>query len=129
MTMCQSRLTPITYCRPCCDGRSPGLSRHAIPTSAVATQKASGEVILPEIAGINLADGLKRVGKNRRLYRDLLVQFAATQGEAAAEISAALETGDIKLAERIAHTVKGVAGNIGITEVQSLAAKAGKGTP
>jgi len=90
---------------------------------AVATQKASGEVILPEIAGINLADGLKRVGKNRRLYRDLLVQFAATQGEAAAEISGALETGDIKLAERIAHTVRGVAGNIGITEVQSLAQK------
>ena len=39
------------------------------------------------------------------------------------EISGALETGDIKLAERIAHTVKGVAGNIGITEVQSLAQK------
>jgi PAS domain S-box-containing protein len=88
-----------------------------------ATQKASGEVTLPEIAGINLADGLKRVGKNRRLYRDLLVQFAATQADAAAEISGALETGDIKLAERIAHTVKGVAGNIGITEVQSLAQK------
>ena len=29
----------------------------------------------------------------------------------------------IKLAERIAHTVKGVAGNLGITEVQSVAQK------
>jgi PAS domain S-box-containing protein len=87
------------------------------------TKKASGEVLLPEIAGINLADGLKRVGRNRRLYRDLLVQFAAKQADAAAEISGALESGDIKLAERIAHTVRGVAGNIGITEVQSLAQK------
>ena len=39
------------------------------------------------------------------------------------EISTALENGDHKLAERIAHTVKGVAGNIGITEVQSVAQK------
>ncbi len=81
------------------------------------------EVILPEIAGVNLADGLKRVAGNRRLYRDLLGQFAAKQGDAAAQISAALESGDRQLAERIAHTVKGVAGNFGITGVQSSAQK------
>jgi CheY-like chemotaxis protein len=83
--------------------------------------KASDEVVLPEIAGIKVADGLKRVAGNKRLYRDLLGQFAAKQGNAAAQISNALEGGDHALAERIAHTVKGVAGNIGITEVQSLA--------
>ena len=76
---------------------------------------------LPEIAGIKVADGLKRVAGNKRLYRDLLGQFAAKQGNAAAQISTALEGGDHALAERIAHTVKGVAGNIGITEVQSVA--------
>src|SRR4029077_19381399 len=42
---------------------------------------------------------------------------------AAARISAALESGDSKLAERIAHTVKGVAGNIGMVKVQSAAQK------
>ena len=81
------------------------------------------EVVLPEIAGIDLADGLKRVAGNRRLYRDLLRQFVATHGNAALQISTALEGGERKLAERIAHTVKGVAGNIGITEVQSVAQK------
>jgi PAS domain S-box-containing protein len=85
--------------------------------------KGPDEVVLPEIAGINLADGLKRVAGNRRLYRHLLGQFAAKQGDAAARISSALESGDLKLAERIAHTVKGVAGNIGITKVQSVAQK------
>jgi HPt (histidine-containing phosphotransfer) domain-containing protein len=80
-------------------------------------------VVLPAIAGINLADGLKRVAGNRRLYRDLLRQFAAKQGDAAAQISTALQKGDHALAERISHTVKGVAGNIGITEVQSVAQK------
>jgi signal transduction histidine kinase/CheY-like chemotaxis protein len=81
------------------------------------------EVILPEIAGVNLADGLKRVAGNKRLYRDLLGQFAAKQGDSATQISAALECEDRQLAERIAHTVKGVAGNFGITGVQSSAQK------
>jgi signal transduction histidine kinase/CheY-like chemotaxis protein len=102
------------------------------PKSAVESQaqpakiKASDEVILPEIAGINMADGLNRVAGNRRLYRDLLGQFAAKQGDAAAQISAALESGDSNLAERIAHTVKGVAGNLAIAEVQSAAQKVEK---
>ena len=88
-----------------------------------APRIAADEVLLPNIAGIDLADGLRRVGGNRRLYRDLLGQFADKQSDAAAQISAALKGGDQKLAERIAHTVKGVASNIGISEVQSTAQK------
>ena len=79
------------------------------------------EVSLPEIAGVKIADGLNRVAGNRRLYRDLLGKFAAKQGDAAGQITTALDSGDLKLAERIAHTVKGVAGNLGIVEVQSVA--------
>ena len=105
------------------------LMRWALPRPKQAFEfqatpiRAADEVLLPEIAGINLADGLKRVAGNKRLYRSLLVQFAAKQGDAPVQISAALESGDLKLAERIAHTVKGVAGNIAITEVQSAAQK------
>ena len=88
-----------------------------------ATAKAADEVILPEIPGINQADGLKRVVGNKRLYRDLLAQFAAKQDDAAVRISTALESGDLKLAERIAHTVKGVAGNLGIAQVFAAAEK------
>src|SRR6202046_2267024 len=64
------------------------------PPETLAREKAHHEVVLPEIAGINLADGLKRVAGNRRLYRDLLGQFAAKQGNAAAQISTALQQGD-----------------------------------
>jgi HPt (histidine-containing phosphotransfer) domain-containing protein len=85
--------------------------------------RAADEVILPEIAGINQTDGLKRVVGNKRLFRDLLTQFAAKQGDAAVLISSALESGDPKLAERIAHTVKGVAGNMGIGQVSAAAEK------
>jgi len=47
--------------------------------------------------------------------------FAMDQCKVGAEISAAIERGDAKLAERIAHSVKGVAGNLSITNIFSSA--------
>jgi signal transduction histidine kinase/CheY-like chemotaxis protein len=91
------------------------------PRTASPTQL--GEVLPPRIAGINVADGLARVAGNRQLYRNLLSQFAAKQAGTGTQIAAAVASGDRNLAERIAHTVKGVAGNLGIAEVQSAAQK------
>ena len=91
------------------------------PGSSTIAAKPVDEIALPQIAGVNISDGLNRVAGNRRLYRDLLAQFAAKQAGAATEFAAALACKDRQTAERIAHTVKGVAGNIGITEVQSAA--------
>jgi signal transduction histidine kinase/DNA-binding response OmpR family regulator/HPt (histidine-containing phosphotransfer) domain-containing protein len=76
---------------------------------------------LPEIAGVNIHRGLRRVAGNQRLYRELLQQFAAKESSAPAQIAAALHAGDRKLAERIAHTVGGVAGNIGMPGVHAAA--------
>jgi HPt (histidine-containing phosphotransfer) domain-containing protein len=63
------------------------------------------------------------VGGNERLYRDLLVKFAAKNVDADLQIAAALKSEDRPMAERIAHTVKGVAGNLGIKRVQGAAEK------
>ena len=97
--------------------------REQVVEPPAAYMKAADEVILPEIPGVNQAEGLMRVVGNKRLYRDLLGQFAAKQDDAAVRISAALEKRDLKLAERIAHTVKGVAGNMGIGPVFAAAEK------
>ncbi len=86
----------------------------------------AGEWIVPEIEGVDVAGGLKRVAGNRKLYRSLLSQFAEKHGEAATEVSEALRSGDAGLAERIAHTVKGIAGNLGITAAQHSAARVEK---
>jgi signal transduction histidine kinase/DNA-binding response OmpR family regulator/HPt (histidine-containing phosphotransfer) domain-containing protein len=93
------------------------------PSGGVETPspKPAVGVGLPEIAGVNINRGLRRVAGNQRLYRDLLQQFAAKESSAPEQISAALQAGDRKLAERIAHTVGGVAGNIGIPGVQATA--------
>ncbi len=88
-----------------------------------ARSEEVSEVFLPHITGIDLADGLKRVAGNRRLYHELLSQFAKKQVDAATQISAALDSRDPRLAERIAHTVKGVAGNLGVVQVHAAAEK------
>jgi two-component system sensor histidine kinase/response regulator len=49
----------------------------------------------------------------------ILRQFVEQQGPAVAQISAALTQGHAALAERLAHTLKGVAGNIGAKSVQA----------
>ena len=77
---------------------------------------------LPSIAGLDTNDGLSRVGGNRKLYVKILRQFAEQQGPALDQVADALAKGDHALAERLAHTLKGVAGNIGAAGVQSAAA-------
>jgi CheY-like chemotaxis protein len=103
---------------------APANAEEAVANETLRGERApEDELISLAISGINMADGVRRVAGNKRLHRDLLMQFAAKQGDAAAGISAAIASGDLKLAERMAHTVEGVAGNIGIADVQSAAQK------
>jgi signal transduction histidine kinase/DNA-binding response OmpR family regulator len=76
---------------------------------------------LQSIAGLDTQDGLSRVAGNRKLYLNLLRQFAEQQGPAVGQITSALAQSDFTLAERLAHTLKGVAGNIGATSIHSAA--------
>ena len=82
----------------------------------------SPQEALPSIAGLDTNDGLARVGGNRKLYVKILRQFVEQQGPASDQVADALAKGDHALAERLAHTLKGVAGNIGAAGVQSAAA-------
>ncbi|HJW72612.1 MAG TPA: response regulator [Geothrix sp.] len=68
---------------------------------------------LPEIPGLNLNEALARVGGNAKLLLKLLSRFRETQADVMARIHAAMEAGDAETAIREAHTVKGLAGNIG----------------
>jgi HPt (histidine-containing phosphotransfer) domain-containing protein len=75
------------------------------------------------IEGVDVTGGLRRVAGNERLFRSLLGQFVEKQGAAARDIDDALTKGDRAQAERMAHTVKGVAGNLGMAEVGARAAE------
>ena len=76
---------------------------------------------LPAVDGLDTRDGLLRVGGNRRLYLNLLRQFVEQQGMAAAQVRGALAAGDPAQAARVAHSLKGVAGNIGAKAVHAAA--------
>jgi two-component system, sensor histidine kinase and response regulator len=75
------------------------------------------EMTLPEIKGIDVASGLRRVAGNSHLYRNLLSQFAAKHASDAMHIAEAMEQGNGMFAEQLAHSLKGVAGNIGASGI------------
>jgi two-component system, sensor histidine kinase and response regulator len=75
----------------------------------------------PQIAGVDTADGLRRAAGDPRLYTDLLRLFLEGHRDAAAEIEASLNRGDDTVAERVAHSLKGVAGNLGASSVRVAA--------
>ncbi len=83
-----------------------------------------GEVRWPYgfIAGIDLKDGLRRVGYNAILYKRLLLQFAENFAEAAKELRTAWRNKDEILTNRLAHSMKGVAGNLGAVALHDAAA-------
>jgi CheY-like chemotaxis protein len=76
---------------------------------------------LPPLAGIDVQQGLERLDGNKKLYRDLLLKFRHNQAGVDNEIQGALTRGDLETAERLAHTAKGVSGNIGAEDLYQAA--------
>jgi two-component system sensor histidine kinase/response regulator len=76
------------------------------------------------IPGIDTATALKRTGGNRKRYESLLSRFAKSQAGAARDIRDSLAVNDSPTAERIAHSLKGAAGNLGATSLAEAAARA-----
>jgi HPt (histidine-containing phosphotransfer) domain-containing protein len=80
------------------------------------------EAELPEsLPGFDLADGLKRLQGNKKLYRKLLLNFATDYNEAANEIRAALAAEDFERSHSLIHNLKGLAGNLAATDLQAAA--------
>jgi signal transduction histidine kinase/CheY-like chemotaxis protein len=91
---------------------------HRRDNAIVAAEMAPSH--LPTIEGLHVESGLARTLGDRELYLDLLRRFAAQQQHAVDRIREAL-TSDPPLAQRIAHTLKSVAGLVGATEIQRQA--------
>jgi len=91
--------------------------------NAIALQQVMdpGHEVIPSIACLDTKDGLSRVAGNQKLYLKILRKFVEQQGAAVSEVAQAIAQGDRELAERIAHTLKGVAGNIGARSLYKAA--------
>ncbi len=93
--------------------------RHGVVPKEIDAPLASDGVV---IAGIDTALGLRQCAGNHTLYTSLLRKFRATLLEAPQQLHAALAGGDYAQAKRIAHSLKGVAANLGAKQCQQLCA-------
>ena len=87
----------------------------AEPQAIAGIAAAPGPQPLPPlapVAGLDMALGLRQMLGKEPLYRAMLAKFAQGQADATARIAAAL-AGERELAERLAHTLRGLAGTIG----------------
>ncbi|HSV45405.1 MAG TPA: response regulator [Ramlibacter sp.] len=106
------------------------------PLPVAATASASGAMPVPPlrrpaaqpvsspwdgVVGLDAGDGLRRVMGKQALYLTILRMFLNGERNCADRIRAALDADDWTTAERLAHTCKGVAGNIGATELPLFA--------
>ena len=94
-----------------------------VQAGAASPPVALSDADLPgDIAGLDVAAGLRRARGKPTLYLSFLRRFVANQTPVAEAIRAALDRDDWATAERLTHTAKGVAGAIGAAGVQDAAA-------
>jgi HPt (histidine-containing phosphotransfer) domain-containing protein len=98
-----------------------GSHEEAVGDVSTRATREEGESVFLKIEGVDVDSGLQRIAGNKRLYRDLLSQFVVRQQSIGNRIKEALEAGDHDQAERLAHSLKGVAGNLGINQIFVLA--------
>ncbi len=78
--------------------------------------------LLPDLPGFSVAESVSRIGGKIAIYYTLLDRFRTNEKNIATKIREALAATDLKTAERIAHTLRGLAGTLGATDLQSQAA-------
>ncbi len=76
---------------------------------------------LADLPGISAAQGLATTQNNGRLYRKLLIRFYQTQSCFEQDFRHAQTDSDRDAAARVAHSLKGAAGNLGMTAVEKAA--------
>jgi two-component system sensor histidine kinase/response regulator len=84
------------------------------------TQETNAGVIA-QVRGLSIEEGLKHVNGNKKLLDKLIMDFYNDYQNVLLTIEQALSIENFDEAERIAHTLKGIAGTIGALSVQEHA--------
>lgn len=94
---------------------SPGLEQYSAELERNMT--ASTEDDLADMPGIDVQAGLEVTRNNVKLYRRLLLKFRDGRTGYVSDLEDARNSNDLEALARAAHTIKGVAGNLGMTDV------------
>ncbi|MZH01992.1 MAG: response regulator [Nitrospinae bacterium] len=90
--------------------------------SSPSTVNSSSNESIPDLPGINVEKGLSILGGNIQLYKKLLLRLQEDFSDAAQKIKKNLKDNNKEEAEIVAHTVKGVASNLGALELAEIGA-------
>ena len=91
------------------------------PGTDTDSAKAAKNDEAPYIAGLETDKALRRVGGSVKLLRKLLHRFCENETDVIQRIKTAIENNDTNTATREAHTIKGLAGNIGAIKMAECA--------
>ena len=76
---------------------------------------------MPRIVNLDVAKVMGRIGDDGDLFRNMLRWFCDGQADCMRDVRAAIASGDLATAQRLAHTLKGAAGDIGATRLSEAA--------
>ncbi len=99
------------------DRELPEAYRRSLERGVENRETGEQERRFPAIPGLDIQEGLKRIGDNRELYLNMLKQFCTDFSGAADTIRTALTEGRRGDGIRCAHTVKGLSGSLGAGEL------------
>jgi CheY-like chemotaxis protein len=86
-------------------------------SSEIATANLPEKIALTRFAGIDLKEGLQRVGDNSAIYARIAKQFINKNSDAADNISQQLLIKQFDSAQTLIHTLRGAAASIGATDL------------
>ncbi|QTA80623.1 Two component system response regulator/histidine kinase, PAS domain-containing [Desulfonema limicola] len=81
----------------------------------------SSSHISNDLPGIDKKSGLKRVAGNWKLYKKMLKEFYADYSDTGRSIEKWVKNGDFEKIARLAHTIKGLSGNMGADNLYKAA--------
>lgn len=105
--------------RALCSWRQPRAAMNTPSCVWIPTVTASGRA--PDAPGLNIPDALKRLDGDEHLYANLLQLFMEDHAHALEDLRALVDSGDLKQARELAHSLKGAAGNLGAPALQTTA--------
>lgn len=78
------------------------------------------DIEIPMLPGVDIEEGLKRVGGNPKIYLKILSGFLNKQAEVVEHLTELIEQQDFNHAAGLIHTLKGASGNIGAEQIFGL---------
>jgi len=80
-----------------------------------------GDVDFTKLEDFDITGALLRMINNRELLKKLYLEFVAEYKDIVPKIISSINDNDYKTAERIVHTIKGIAGNLGMNRLMDSA--------